>query len=97
LKSQSLRAHQHFGKSGFKNHGNKWLDTATTEIAIRRSPKEKEERSALTVFGFQRFGDKAPNHRIHKIRKSDLPRYKGEFLEVSCGCRFPEREIEDLL
>jgi len=26
--------------------------------------------------------------------KSDLPKYKGKFLKVVCGCRFAEREIE---
>jgi hypothetical protein len=34
------------------------------------------------------------DHRIHESAKSDLPKYKGEFLEVNCGCIFLEREIE---
>jgi hypothetical protein len=38
------------------------LDIEITEIAIRRNPKEREKRSALTVFGFWRFGDKALDH-----------------------------------
>jgi hypothetical protein len=49
----------------------------------------------LIVFGFQRLRDKALDHRIRESAKSDLPKYKGEFLEVNCGCRFPEREIEE--
>jgi hypothetical protein len=39
--------------------------------------------------------DKTLDHRIHGSVKSDLPKYKGEFLEVDCGCRFLEREIEE--
>jgi hypothetical protein len=35
------------------------------------------------------------DHRIRESVKSDLSKYKGEFLEVNCGCRFPEREIEE--
>jgi hypothetical protein len=35
------------------------------------------------------------DHRIRESAKSDLSKYKGEFLEVNCGCRFPEGEIEE--
>jgi hypothetical protein len=41
--------------------------------------------------------DRAFDHRICIIVKSDLPKYKGELLKVSCGCRFPEREIEECI
>jgi hypothetical protein len=45
--------------------------------------------------GFRDLRDKALDHRICESAKSDLPKYKGEFLEVNCGYRFPEREIEE--
>jgi hypothetical protein len=66
-----------FGKSGFRNRRNELLDIVTAEIAIRRSPKEREERSALTVFGFRRLRDKAFDHQIHESAKSDLPNTRG--------------------
>jgi hypothetical protein len=49
----------------------------------------------LIVFGSRRLRDKALDHQIRESAKSDLPKYKGEFLEVNCGCRFPKREIEE--
>ena len=48
------------------------LDTATVEIAIRKSPKEKEEGSALTFFRFWRFERQALDLQIHEGAKSDL-------------------------
>jgi hypothetical protein len=44
-----------FKKSGFGSQGDEFLDIAITEIVIRKIPKRKEERSALTVFGFRGF------------------------------------------
>jgi hypothetical protein len=41
LKSQSLQAHQSFGKLGFENQGNKLLDIATVENVIRRNPNRE--------------------------------------------------------
>jgi len=35
------------------------------------------------------------DHWIGKSVKSDLLKHKGEIFEVDCGCRFPEREIEE--
>jgi hypothetical protein len=66
------------------------LDIATAEIAIRKNPKEKEERSALTVFGFRRLRDKALDHWIRESAKSDLPKYKGGFLKFVVGADFPK-------
>jgi hypothetical protein len=45
------------------------LDIATTEIVIRKSPKEKEERSAFTIFGFWGFERQTLDHRIHEGEK----------------------------
>jgi hypothetical protein len=49
----------------------------------------------LIVFMFRILRDKILDHQIRESAKSDLPKYKGEFIKVICGCRFPEREIEE--
>jgi hypothetical protein len=79
-----------FGTSGFGNHGNKLLDTVTAEIVIRKSPKEKEEGSALTGFGFRRSERQARDQWIHESAKSDFPKQKGEFLKLTVGTDFPK-------
>jgi hypothetical protein len=63
-----------FRKIGFRESREQVVDTATAEIAIRKSPKEKEEGSALTVFGFRRFERQALDQRIRESAKSDLPK-----------------------
>jgi hypothetical protein len=42
------------------------------EIAIRKIPKRKEERSALTVFGIRRFKRPTLSLRTRESTKSDL-------------------------
>jgi hypothetical protein len=42
------------------------LDTTIAKIVIRKSPKEKEERSALIVFGFWGFERQTLDHQIHE-------------------------------
>jgi hypothetical protein len=64
--------HLRFGKSGIGNHRDKLLDTMTVKITIRKSPKEKEEGSALTFFGFQRLERQALDLRICESVKSNL-------------------------
>jgi hypothetical protein len=64
--------HRRFGKLGFGNQGNKLLDTVTAEIVIRKSPKEKEEGSALTIFGFRRFERQTLDLQIRESEKSNL-------------------------
>jgi hypothetical protein len=65
-----------FDKLGFGSRGDKFLDIATTKIAIGKIPKRKKERSALTDFGFQRFERPTLDHRIREGAKSDLPSVK---------------------
>jgi hypothetical protein len=71
------------------------LDIATPEITIRRDPKLARERSSVDCFWVLEIERQGLDYRIRESAKSDLPKYKGEFLEVNCGCRFPEREIEE--
>jgi len=68
----------------------------------RNHDKEKFELARrkgqlLIVFAFQILRYNTLEHRIRGSEKSDLPKYKGEFLRVNCGWRFPEREIEERL
>jgi hypothetical protein len=64
------------------------LDTATVEIAIRKSLKEKEEGSTLTIFGFRISGDRALDQRIRESATSDPLKYKGDFSKLSVGADF---------
>jgi hypothetical protein len=83
-----------FGISGFGSRRDKFLDIAIAEIAIGKSRKEKE-RSALTVVGFRGFERPTLDHWIREVAKSDLPSVKRGSRESCCGCRFPDREIEE--
>jgi hypothetical protein len=80
---------------GFRGQGDELLDIATPKIVIRRNSKVARGRSGIDCFGFRRLRDKVLDHQIRDSVKSDLPKYKGEFLEVNCGCRFSERKIEE--
>ena len=48
------------------------FDITTTEIVIRKIPKRKKERSALTVFGFQGFKRPTLDLRTRESAKSNL-------------------------
>jgi hypothetical protein len=88
--------YQSFGKSGFGSRRDKFLDIAIAEIAIGKIPKGKRKRSALTVVGFRGFERPTLDHWIREVAKSDLPSVKRGSRESCCGCRFPDREIEEL-
>jgi hypothetical protein len=79
-----------FRNIGFRESWEQVVDTATAEITIRKSPKEEEEGSALTIFGFQRSERQARDQRIHESAKSDFPKQKGEFLKLTVGADFPK-------
>jgi len=49
-----------------------FLDVAITEIAIKKIPKRKEERSTTTVFGFRGFKRPTLNLQTRESTKSDL-------------------------
>jgi hypothetical protein len=72
LKSQSSRVNRSFGKLRFRSRGDEFLDIAIVEIAIRKIPKRKEERSVLTVFEFRGFERPTLDLRTHESEKSDL-------------------------
>jgi hypothetical protein len=59
-------------KLGYGSRGDEFLDIAIAEIAIRKIPKRKEERSTLTVFEFQGFKRPTLDLRTHESAKSDL-------------------------
>jgi hypothetical protein len=62
----------------------------------RENPERKKKRSTLTVVGFRGFERPTLDHWIREVAKSDLPSVKRGSRESCCGCRLPDREIEDL-
>jgi hypothetical protein len=76
--------------------GRKLLDTATVEIAIRKISKRKEERSVLIVSSFEDSRDQHLTIGFAKLQILISQEQRGDPVRVCCGCRFPDREIEEL-
>jgi hypothetical protein len=51
--------------------------------------------SELDILVFRGLKAEPLDHKTREVVKSDLPKCEGRFVEVFCGCRFPEREIEE--
>jgi hypothetical protein len=92
LKSQRLRAHRSFVKSGFGNQGNELLDIATAEIVIRRNPKQGRKGSELTVFGFSEIEKQYARPLDSQKGEVRSPEEKGGFHELIMGADFLKGE-----
>jgi hypothetical protein len=74
------------------------LGIASSEVAIERSPDRRKRKSALTdshrVSGIREPSDQ---QRTCEVASSDPPisQRREDRAKRICGCRFPDREIEE--